>query len=87
MKRIIFNLVLLLVIIGGPWWASVAFGIFTLYYFRFFNEIVLYGLLLDILYGRLSATFSLWDYRFTVFFIILLLSSFYIKKGLKFYSK
>lgn len=87
MKRLIFNILFFLSIVACPWWVSVAFGIFTLYYFRFFNEIILYGLLLDILYGRFSVHFGLWDYRFTLFFAVLLLSSFYLKKGLKFYSK
>lgn len=87
MKRLIFNVLLFLSIVACPWWVSVAFGVVTLYYFKFFNEIILYGLLLDILYGRFSVHFSLWDYRFTLFFTVLLLSSFYLKKGLKFYSK
>ena len=87
MKRVIFNVLLFLSIVVCPWWVSVVLGIFTLYYFKFFNEIILYGLLMDILYGKLSVVFSLWDYRFTLFFAVLLLSSFYLKKGLKFYSK
>jgi len=86
-KRIIFDILLLLSAIVCPWWFTGIFSIVVLYYFRTFNEIILFGLIMDILYGRLSATFHWWDYKFTLFFLILLLSSIFIKKRLKFYSR
>lgn len=79
MKRLILNIILLAVIITCPWWVSVLLALALLYYLKHFNEIILYGFIMDILYGK-------GDYKFTVIFLILLLSSFFIKKRLKFYS-
>lgn len=87
MKRLILNILLFLFIITCPWWVSVLFALFILYYLRTFNEIILYGLVMDILYGRFSPHFHLFDYKFTLFFLLLLLSSLFIKKRLKFYSR
>ena len=58
-----------------------------LYYLKHFNEIIPFGLILDIYYGQFSPTFNPWDYKFTILFTILLLTSFFIKKRLKFYMK
>jgi hypothetical protein len=87
MKRIILNIILFISIIICPWWVSVILALAILYYLKNFPEIILYGLLLDIYYGKLSSTFHIFDYRFTLLFLILLLSSFYIKKRLKFYDR
>ncbi len=87
LKRIIFDVLLFISALTCPWWFTALFSIAILYYFKNFNELILFGLIMDILYGRLSANFHWWDYKFTVFFLILLISSIYIKKRLKFYSK
>lgn len=87
LKRIIFDILLFISAIMAPWWFTGIFSIAILYYFKSFNEIILFGLVMDIIYGRLSETFHWYDYRFTVFFLILLLTSYYIKKRLKFYNK
>ena len=87
MKRIIFDILLFLSVLVCPWWFTALFSIAILYYLKNFNEIVLFGLVMDILYGRLSATFHWYDYKFTLFFLILLLTSYFIKKRLKFYNK
>jgi len=86
-KRIIFDILLFISAIVAPWWFTGIFSIAILYYFKNFNEIILFGLIMDILYGRLSANFHWYDYRFTFLFIILLLTSYFIKKRLKFYDK
>jgi hypothetical protein len=86
-KHLILDLILFLTIIICPWWGSVIFALFLLYYLKFFNEIVIFGLITDIFYGSFSATFNLWDYKFTLLFLVLLLSSFFIKKRLKFYNR
>jgi hypothetical protein len=87
LKRIIFDILLFISAIAAPWWFTGIFSIAILYYFKNFNEIILFGLVMDILYGRLADTFHWYDYRFTLFFLILLLTSFFIKKRLKFYDK
>jgi hypothetical protein len=87
MLRIILNILLFFIIISSPWWVSVLFAVLILYYLKSFNEIVLFGLVMDIYYGKFSSVFHISEYRFTVLFLILLLLSFFIKKRLKFYSK
>lgn len=86
-KRIIFYILVFLSGVFCPWWFTTLFSIGVLYYFKSFNEIVLFGLIMDILYGQLSASFHWYDYKFTLFFLILLFTSYFIKKRLKFYSK
>jgi len=84
MIRIISDILIFLSIIILSWWMSIIIIIFFLYRFRSFNEVVIFGLIMDIFYGKSSASFNLWDYRFMIFCLIALLSSFYIKKYLKF---
>lgn len=86
-KHITLGILLFLFIITCPWWVTVIFALVILYYLKSFNEIVIFGLLMDIMYGNFSAHFSIWDFKFTLFFLILLLSSFFIKKRLRFYLK
>ena len=86
-KHIILDILLLLVIIICPWWGSVIFALFLLYYLKSFNEIILFGLVIDIYYSHFSLSFNIFDYRFTLIFLVLLLSSFFIKKRLKFYNR
>jgi hypothetical protein len=85
--RIILNIILFLSIIICPWWVSVILALAILYYLKNFPEIVVHGLILDIYYGRLSPSFHIFDYRFTLLFLVLLLTSFFIKKRLKFYGR
>jgi len=80
MKNLIFGIILFLSIIILPWWVSALFAIFLLYYLKHFNEIIIFGLIMDIYYGQST-------YYFTLFALILLLSSFFIKKRLKFYAR
>ncbi len=80
MKRLIFNILLFVAILICPLWLSFIFALFILYYLKSFNEIFLYGFMMDIVYANGS-------HRFTIFFVIMLLLSFFIKKRLKFYSK
>jgi hypothetical protein len=86
-KHIILDLILFLVIILCPWWFGVILAVFLLFYLRFFYEIVLFGLMIDIYYGDFSSGFNFFAYRFMLSAIVLLLMSFYLKRRLKFYSK
>jgi len=87
MKRVILDLLFLIIVIACPWWVSVLFGIAVLYYFKTYYEVIIFGLLLDIYYGHFSTTFHLQDYRFTILFVVLWIFSHYIKKRLKFYAR
>ncbi len=80
LKRFLLELVLLLAIVFLPWWVSVAYAVFLLFYFKIFYEIVVFGLLIDLLYGK-------GDYQFAIFFFGLLILSALIKPRLKLYSK
>lgn len=80
MKHLILTIVMFLVVLTFPWWVSVLFGLFLLYYLNSFYELVIFGFIMDILYGQ-------GNYHFTILFLVLLLSSFFIKTRLKFYSK
>ena len=86
-KHIILDILLFLFVVTCPWWVTVLFALVILYYLKSFNEIVLFGLLMDIYYGRFSPSFHVTDYKFTLLFLILLVSSLFIKKRLKFYNK
>ena len=87
LKHIILDALLFISVIICPWWVTVILAVGILYHLRFFNELVLFGLMMDILYGNFTSNLHPLDYKFTIFFIVLLLSSFLIKKRLKFYSK
>lgn len=91
MKKLLLEIILFLVILVAPWWVSVLFALALLYYFKSFNEIILFGLVIDILYNKFSPgvwdIFNFFGFRFTFFFLILLLISYFVKKRLKFYSK
>ena len=84
MKRLIFNIVLFLVVITCPWWVGVVLGLFILYYLKSYNELIIFGLVMDIYYGNFSQNFSILEYKFTLLFLILIVSSFFIKKRLRF---
>jgi hypothetical protein len=86
-KRIILELAFLMIIILLPVWVSILLGLALLYYFRSFNEIVVFGFIMDIYYSQISVSFNLFDYKFTILALIMLFISFYLKKFLKFYNK
>jgi len=68
-----------------PWWFSFVFAIILIFSFNFFIESVVFGYLLDTIYGASGLTFLGISHFFLVFFVILFLISFWIKKMLKFY--
>ncbi len=86
-KRIILELAFFMSIIILPIWVNLFFGLILLYYFRSFNEIVVFAFIMDIYYGQMSPSFNLFDYKFTILALIMLFISFYLKKFLKFYNK
>lgn len=87
LKRIIFDILLFLFVITYPWWVTAIFAIAILYYLKSFNEIVVFGVMADILYGNFSTTLNIMDYKYTLCSLILLFTSFFIKKQLKFYNR
>ena len=86
-KHILLDILLFFILITCPWWVTVLFAIFVLFSLKSFHEIILLGLIMDIYFGSFSQPFRFWDYKFTLFFILLLLASFFIKKRLRLYLR
>lgn len=84
-QKIIFNISLFLLILIAPWWLSALVALFGLYFFRTFNELILFGVVFDILYGHQAEVFWLINYKFTLISLFFLLTSFLIKSQLRFY--
>lgn len=53
-KRIIFDLIILGAVLYLPWWVVLVLGLFGTFYWAPFYEIILIGVLVDILYGSQS---------------------------------
>lgn len=51
MKRILFNLVLLGAVFYAPWWLVLLGALFGTFYFSRYYEVILFGLVFDLLYG------------------------------------
>ncbi len=85
MKKFLSDILLFLVILFCPWWLAAMLGIFLLFYFKTYNEIILFGLIMDIYYSKLAPSFSLLDYKNTLISLLLLIVAHLIKKRLKFY--
>ncbi len=78
-KHLTLDIILLLSVFIFPWWLTAVLAVAILFYLKSFKELVIFGLLLDIYYG--------FDYRFTIISVLVLLSSFYLKKRFKFFSR
>lgn len=85
-KRIIVDILLFFFIFFcGPIFPIIG-GLFFLYYFESFHEIIFIGLIIDILYGSPLLSLGGFAYTMTLVAVVLFVSSFFIKKKLKFYS-
>lgn len=52
--RIFFDLILLVAVFYTPWWVVAVFGFIGAFYFPPYYEVIVTGLLIDILYGANS---------------------------------
>lgn len=85
-KRIIIDFALFVaVFIAGPILPMVA-GLFLLYYFESFYEIIFIGLIIDVLYGLPIHSLNNFTHPMAFIALILFTSSILIKRWLKFYS-
>lgn len=73
MKRIIFGIFLIISIFILPWWLSSFIGILGLFCYDNLYEIIIVGLLTDILYGQKFEILG-----FNLFFTILMAICFYL---------
>lgn len=56
-KRIIFDIVVLALVFYAPWWLTLATLFVGAYVWASYYEIILFGILLDVLYGSNSVPF------------------------------
>jgi hypothetical protein len=57
MKRILFNLVLVGAIFYAPWWLALLGALTGAFYFSRYYEVIVLGVLFDLLYGVLGGVF------------------------------
>src|SRR3989344_4581768 len=50
-KRVAANLILLALLFIAPWWIVMSVAVLFLFYFKNYFEILIFGFLLDLLYG------------------------------------
>ena len=50
-SRIIFGLTFLLFVFNAPWWFTFVFACAGVFYFPYYYEIFIFGILIDFLYG------------------------------------
>ncbi|PJB83795.1 MAG: hypothetical protein CO088_00770 [Candidatus Yonathbacteria bacterium CG_4_9_14_0_8_um_filter_46_47] len=85
-RRIIVDIVVILSIFCAPlWWITVCLLVFATFFFKRYYEIILAGLILDLLYGG-GAFF--WGFRFvyTVSGMVLYVALTTFKKQTRFYA-
>ena len=82
-KRVIADIVMVLLIAWGPWWLIVIGAGICLFVYNSYFEIILWGLCLDELYG---AAYSLpYSLSATILAAAALVGAYYLKKRLTFY--
>lgn len=86
-KHLLIDIIFFVLIIILPYWLTVLLAIFLLFYFKNFNEIIIFGFIMDLYYSDFGIPFNIFDYKFTLLFFFLLILSFYFKKRLKFNYK
>jgi hypothetical protein len=82
-KRIGVDLFLVFALFFLPWWATLVLGVVFTFYLAFFPEVLLLGLLLDVLYGQGGHEIA-FGYPITIFVSIIFVFSFWAKERLMF---
>ncbi len=68
-----------------PWWITIIFAIGFLFMFNAY-EIMLWGILADLLYGAPVESFYKIQFLFTIGFMLFFVASYFLKKKLMFYD-
>lgn len=58
MKRALFDLVLIGAVLYAPWWLTLIFAATGIFYFPSFYEVIVAGLLVDLLYGVVGGVYA-----------------------------
>ena len=83
--RIIFDAVLFLIIVFSYWWAAAAVALLGLFIFKNYYEIIIVGILLDVLYGIGTVEPHYSQFKFTIASVISYAASIPIKRTTRFY--
>ncbi len=73
MKRLFFGIFLIISTFILPWWLAILLGIIGLFYFNNLYEIIVVGLLIDVLYGQ---KYEIWG--FSLIFTVSMTVCFYL---------
>lgn len=84
--RILAALVILLSLVFGPWWLPVTLSIVAVFLFINYYEMVLWGVMMDALYGLPIEQFDGYRYVFTTASVILFLAVFFVRKYFAIYE-
>lgn len=84
-SRIIFTILFFLSIFLFPWYITVFFAL-ALVIVAPGYEIIIGGLIIDFIYGAVVPSFYTSPFSFTVFFGLIYIGSYFIKKRLVFYQ-
>lgn len=86
MLRISANIILCTSVLFFPWWVGAFFGILFLFIFNLFYEIIIWGIMADLLFGTKIA--SLYDFNMilSVGALLFFVCAEIFKKQIRFYS-
>lgn len=84
--RILIDTILFLTILLLPPIFPIVISLCLLYFYEDFYEIIFVGMIIDTLYGRPITSLYNFSHPMTFIFTASFISSFFIKKRLKFYS-
>jgi hypothetical protein len=80
-KRLLWDIIGLLLVCIAPWWAVLLFAIAGTVLFRWYLEMIVFGILFDVLFGGVSVSW-LGHMAHTIIFAIPLIISETIKRNI-----
>lgn len=72
-NRTLVSICLVVLILAFPYWIYVPVVVGAIFYFPFYYEAVIYGFLIDTLYGKVTYSLLTFKYPFAVGFFCLIL--------------
>ncbi|MBI2046222.1 MAG: hypothetical protein HYT28_02285 [Parcubacteria group bacterium] len=83
--RISFDIVLFISLFIAPWWVSLIIALGGVFFFNHFYEIIVAGIIMDIVYGSPEASFLDFPFISGVAALLFFVGGEYIKKRMIFY--
>lgn len=71
MKRAMFNVLAVFLVFLFPWWISVAYCLVGMVLFSSYFEIILIGIIIDLLYGAPIERFNYYQYTVSTVLLVL----------------